>query len=84
MEKTMAFDETTPNEPEPTPQEELKKSPYKPRKIPEHQLRNAFCTAKALARFPYKYMYSKGSDLCRVVSKQFFDAGRIWNRIWDL
>lgn len=80
----MALDQPTLNEPQTIPQKKPNTTPHKARKIPEYQLRNAFCPAKALAKFPYKYIFPKGDELSKTVARQFFDGGKVWNRIWDL
>lgn len=75
-------------EPEPTAQEKPKdnidNTPYNPRKIPEWKLRNAFCPAKALPKFPYKYIFPRAGDVARKVANGYFDGGRIWRHTWDV
>jgi hypothetical protein len=53
-------------------------------KIPEWELRNAFCPAKALPKFPFKHILPWGSALSKQIAREYFDGGRIWNRGWDV
>ncbi|CEJ56240.1 hypothetical protein PMG11_02457 [Penicillium brasilianum] len=67
-----------------TPKENLDKTPYNPRKIPEWKLRNAFCPAKALPKFPYSYIFPRAGEVARKAAYGYFDGGRIWLHSWDV
>lgn len=41
----------------------------------------SFCPIAGVSRFPYKYIRSGDAD---AIAKRFFDAGKFWNRCWDL
>ncbi|PGH11314.1 hypothetical protein AJ79_04930 [Helicocarpus griseus UAMH5409] len=41
----------------------------------------SFCPIIAVSRFPYKYVRSSEKDR---IAKGFFDAGKFWDRCWDL
>jgi hypothetical protein len=66
------------------PKENIQKASYNPRKIPEWKLRNAFCPAKALPKFPYSYIFPRAGEVARKAAYGYFDGGRIWLHSWDL
>ena len=41
----------------------------------------SFCPIAAVSRFPYKYIRSGDAD---AIANRFFNAGKFWNRCWDL
>ncbi|KAJ5890880.1 uncharacterized protein N7473_007108 [Penicillium subrubescens] len=71
-------------EPQPVTQTKPNSSPRMNTKIPEWELRNAFCPARALPKFPFKYVLPKGGALSKQIAREYFDGGAIWNRLWEV
>ncbi|EPS30210.1 hypothetical protein PDE_05160 [Penicillium oxalicum 114-2] len=66
------------------PQTLMANLPPSASKIPEWELRRAYVPAKALPKFPYKYVFPYGRELSRKVARAYFDGGRVWQRVWEI